>query len=233
MMESIIRFVIVLGVIGNIELLAAGSPHAASEEAVEAQKVVDRAVVTLERLRLDENFQRYVLPKVRRARAVLVVPSLLKAGFILGVEYGNGVLMMRDSQTNRFIGPAFFQLIAGSIGFQAGVQEAEIVFIIMTDNGLSAILDHKFKAGAGVSIAFVRGAGIEAATTSNVGTDIYAFSLTTGLFGGGALDGMLIEPRTDWNNHFYGDVQANAHAILFEHRFDNSSADRLRESLDH
>ncbi|KAF0138167.1 MAG: hypothetical protein FD153_1486, partial [Rhodospirillaceae bacterium] len=173
-----------------------------------------------------------MLPKIRRARAVLVVPSLVKAGFILGAEYGNGVLMARDPGTTRFTGPAFFKVVAGSIGLQAGVQEAEVVFIIMTDRGLSAVLDNRFKAGAGVSVAFIRGVGIEAATTSNIGADIYAFALTTGLFGGGALDGTVIEPRTDWNNHFYGDVQADTRAILFERRFGNPGADRLQEILD-
>ncbi|KAF0117669.1 MAG: hypothetical protein FD149_1047 [Rhodospirillaceae bacterium] len=203
-----------------------------TEEGLEAQKIVDHAVVTLERLRLDDNFQRHMLPKIKRARAVLVVPSLVKAGFILGAGYGHGVLMVRDHATERFIGPAFFKVMAGSIGLQAGVQEAEVVFIIMTEQGLTAFLDNKFKAGAGVSVAFIRGAAIEAATTSNVGADIYAFALTTGLFGGGALDGTIIESRTDWNNHFYGDIRADTRAILFERRFDSLGADRLRAILD-
>lgn len=232
MMGFLTRFAIILGMVSGIGFFTAFVLSATSKEAVEAQKVVDRAIVTLERLYLDDNFYLHMLPKVRQARAVLVVPSLLKAGFILGAEYGNGVLMVRDPWTDRFVGPAFFKLIAGSIGFQAGVQEAQIIFIIMTDKGLSAILDNKFKAGASLSVAFIRGASIEAATTSNVGVDVYAFALTTGLFGGGALDGTIIEPRTDWNNHFYGDIQADTRAILFKRRFKNPDADRLREILD-
>ena len=228
----VFRFILMLLVAGMLTGAGLAARAAGTEEGIEAQKIVDRAVVTVERLRLDNNFQRHMLPKIKRARAVLVVPSLVKAGFIVGAEYGHGALMVRDPATERFIGPAFFKIMAGSIGFQAGVQDAEVIFIIMTEQGLTAFLDNKFKAGAGVSVAFIRGAAIEAATTSNAGADIYAFALTTGLFGGGALDGTVIEPRTDWNNHFYGDIQADTRAILFERRFDSPGADRLRAILD-
>ncbi|MFN3076148.1 MAG: lipid-binding SYLF domain-containing protein [Alphaproteobacteria bacterium] len=203
---------------------------AETEEAREAQKVVDRAALTVERMKLDSNFVSDWAPRLARARAVLIVPSLIKAGFILGGQYGNGVLMVRDPN-GVFSDPAFYKMMAGSIGLQAGVQDAEAIFMIMTDKGLDAIMNNHFRAGADLSVAVFRGAGMGAGTTTNAGADVYAFSLTVGLFGGGAFEGAMIEPRTDWNNHYYNDLAALPPTILIERRFINPGATRLKELL--
>lgn len=203
---------------------------AASEEATDARRVVERAAVTVERLKLDSNYTPDMQQHLKKARAVLVVPSMVKAGFILGGEYGNGALLARDT-SGGFSEPAFYKVMTGSVGLQAGIQEAEVIFLVMTEKALTAILQNRFKGGAGLSIAVVRGAGVEASTTTNVGADVLAFSLTVGLFAGGALEGAMIEPRTSWNNHYYGSVDASPRAILFERRFSNPDSARLRQIL--
>ncbi|MBF0128562.1 MAG: lipid-binding SYLF domain-containing protein [Alphaproteobacteria bacterium] len=203
---------------------------AASEELTESRRVIERAAVTVERMKLNESYKGDVEPQLKKARAVLIVPSMVKAGFILGGEYGNGALLVRDA-SGGFGEPAFYKVMTGSVGFQAGIQDAEVLFLIMTDKALNAILENRFKGGAEVSVAVVRGAGIEASTTSNVGADVLAFSLTVGLFAGGSLEGAVIESRTSWNNHYYGSVEANPRTILFERRFTSSDSARLRQLL--
>ncbi|MBF0561086.1 MAG: lipid-binding SYLF domain-containing protein [Alphaproteobacteria bacterium] len=212
--------------------LGMASPaRALTEEAQSAQDVVDRATVTVERMKLDQNFREIWAPKLERAKAVFIVPSLVKAGFILGGQYGSGVLLVR-SRNNVFSDPAFYKMVAGSIGLQIGVQDAEAIFLIMTDKGLDSIMNNHFKASADMSIAVVRGAGMGAGTTSNVGADIYAFSLTVGLFGGGSFEGAMIEPRNDWNNHYYNDLSAVPQTIVIERRFMSPNASKLHEALE-
>ena len=203
---------------------------------VRAQQVTDqtmmigRAVTTVERLRSNPNFGRTIADLLGRARAVLIVPNLMKGGFILGAQYGTGVLLAKGKD-GRWSGPAFYSVAAGSIGLQLGLQDAEAVYIIMSDGGLSAVLDNEFKAGAGAGIAVATiGAGAEANTTSNAGADIYTFSEAAGLYGGAALDGAAILPRDSWNAAYYGG-HPTPEDILLRHSQDSRQADRLRDIL--
>lgn len=222
----------VLALTGAAPATYAAPPAAnASEEATEAQRVIDKAVVTVQRLRTEHNFISEIEPKMRRAKAVLIVPSLVKAGFILGAEIGSGVLLVRGEE-GPFGQPAFFKVIAGSIGIQLGVQDSEVMFLIMSEKGLNSVLNDRFKASADLSLAVIRGGGIEAGTTSNIGADIYAFSVNYGLFGGGSFEGASIQPVVVWNNHYYGDINANPRSIMFDRRFYNSGSEELRRVLD-
>ncbi len=203
---------------------------------VRAQQVTDqtmmigRAVTTVERLRSDPNFSQTMTDLLGRARAVLIVPDLVKAGFFFGAQYGTGVLLAKDKD-GRWSGPAFYSVAAGSFGLQIGLQDAETVYVIMSDGGLSAVVDNKFKGGAEAGIAVATlGAGAEANTTTNMGGDIYAFSKAAGLYGGAALDGAAILPRHSWNAAFYGG-NPTPEDILFKRLNDTPQADRLRGIL--
>jgi SH3 domain-containing YSC84-like protein 1 len=207
-------------------------PLVARAELVNDQtRMVGRAVSTVERLRTDSNLSGPLGDALRRARAVLIVPDLIKGGFLLGAQYGTGILMVRGAD-GRWSGPAFYSIAAGSVGLQIGLQDAEAVYAIMSDGGLSAVIDNRFKAGAeaGVAVATV-GAGAEASTTTNTGADIFAFSRAIGLYGGAALDGAAILPRHSWNAAFYGG-NPTPESILFRRELDSSQADRLRDVLD-
>jgi len=141
---------------------------------------------------------------LKNAKGVLIIPSYYKASFILGGAYGDGVLLSRLPEGG-FSDPAFYRMTAGSIGLQAGMHADEIVYLILTEKGLSAMLNDEFKIGAnvGMSIGTI-GAGAEAATTTHVGQDIVAYSKNTGLYAGGSFEGAVIRPRKDWNAAVYG-----------------------------
>jgi lipid-binding SYLF domain-containing protein len=201
-----------------------------------AQPVTDqtmmlgKAVTTVERLRAEPNFGPTMIDLLGRAKAVLVIPDLVKGGFILGAQYGTGILLARGKD-GRWSGPAFYSIAAGSIGLQIGLQDAEAVYVIMSDGGLAAVVDNKFKAGAGAGVAVATiGAGAEANTTTNAGADIYTFSKAVGLYGGAALDGAAILPRHTWNAAYYGG-NPTPEDILFKRSPDSRQADRLRDIL--
>src|SRR5262249_56690803 len=115
-----------------------------------------------------------------------------------------GTLMAR-SGPREWSPPAFYGMGSGSFGLQAGAKVSEVVFIIRTDKGLNAILDHKFKFGAEAGVTLVAvGIGLEGASTTAAGADIVAFANSNGLFAGVSLEGSYLDPDSDWNAHYYG-----------------------------
>ena len=144
------------------------------------------------------------LRNMTHARGVIIVPELVQGGFILGAAGGRGVLMARPSP-NHWSYPAFYGMGSGSIGLQVGGKVSEIVFIILTDKGLAAILDHKFKFGAEAGVTMVAvGIGLEGASTAATGADIVAYASSNGLFAGASLEGSYIDADNDWNALYYG-----------------------------
>lgn len=177
---------------------------ARADDVMDARHIIDEAAITVERVRAAQKSSADMDDLLKRSKGVMVIPSYYKAGFILGGGYGDGVLLQRQSES-AFGDPVFYRMTSGSIGLQAGMQSAEIVFMILTEKGLEAVLNDEFKFGAnvGISVGSV-GAGAEASTTTNVGKDIVAYSANAGLFAGGALEGAVIKPRKDWNAAVYG-----------------------------
>ncbi len=218
--------------------LAAGllpSPAAAQDSgqdgaAQDAQELVDKAALTAESLLRNPDFSD-LASYMRRAKAVLVFPQILKAGFILGAEGGRGVLLVRGADGS-WSPPAFYTLAAGSIGLQIGGQVSELVMTVMNDGALAAMMKNKVQLGGEVSVAVgPLGKGAEAATTTNLNSDVVAFSKTVGLFGGGALEGAGLIPEHDWNRSYYNAPQATPESIVLERQYYNVGADRLRRAL--
>jgi lipid-binding SYLF domain-containing protein len=203
---------------------------AGAQERTDQAMTVSRAATAVERLRGDSNLLARLQGPLQRAKAVLIVPSLVKGGFIIGGEWGNGVLLVRRSD-GAWSYPGFYTVISGSVGFQLGVQDSEVVLVILTEKGLSAVMNNAFKLGAELNVAFATaGAGAEASTTTALGADIIAFSKNVGLFGGGALEGTVIKPRASWNAAYYGGP-ATADDIVLRGLKTNPQADRLRDVL--
>ena len=197
--------------------------------ATAAEELVEKARLTMERFMVDPELQE--LPGfVDRSRAILIVPQLIKGGFIVGGEGGSGVLLAKGADGSWSM-PAFYTLAAGSVGLQIGAQVAEVVFTIMSDGALDALLRTEMKLGVDASVAIGPiGKGIEASTTTNLDADIYSFAKVMGLFGGGALEGAGVLPRESWNQAYYGAV-ATPRQILVERKFYNEHATGLRTAL--
>jgi lipid-binding SYLF domain-containing protein len=195
----------------------------------EQEELVERSRLTFLKLIDHPDFPE-LKQYVHHAKAVLIVPSLIKGGFFIGGEGGSGVLVARSAEGG-WSYPAFYTLGAGSLGIQFGGQVGEVVFTIMTENGLKAVLSNQMKLGVDASIAVGPiGKGVEASTTTNFNSDIYQFAKTEGLFGGGAFEGALIYKRDDWNRGFYG-RSVSPQQIVLRNEVANPVAESLRQAL--
>jgi len=197
--------------------------------ATRAEELVEESRFSLERMLIDP--ERPELKQfLEKAQGVLIFPELVKGGLIIGAEGGSGVLLVRGAD-GTWSAPAFYTLAAGSFGLQAGGQVSEVVFTLMNQGAIDALLSNEFKLGADASVAIgPLGAGVEASTTTNLGADIYAFSRAVGLFGGGAPEGAKIFARQTWNDEYYG-AKALPRDVVIMRKFFNPQAESLRKAL--
>ncbi len=195
----------------------------------EAEQLVDKSRLTIEALLSDPEMpelQNYI----QNAKGVLIFPQLVKGGFIVGAEGGSGVLLVKG-EDGSWSPPAFYTLWAGSIGLQIGGQVSQVVFTVMHDQAVDAVLKSELKLGVDVSVAIGPiGKGLEASSTTNLAVDIYAFSKSVGLFGGGALEGAKIVDQTAWAAEFYG-AKVSPRDIVIHRKVSNPKADTLRNRL--
>lgn len=138
-----------------------------------------------------------------KAECVVVIPSLKKAGFIVGGEVGDGVLSCRRGAT--WTAPIFMELTKGSFGLQAGVQSTQLVLLIMNRSGLEKLLSNKVTLGVDASVAAGPvGRTASAATDAQLTAEMLSYSRSKGLFAGIDLSGGSLRPDTDDNTRAYG-----------------------------
>jgi len=211
-------------------LLLTACARIEADPPVQAVHVVQQAKTTIDRftgIKALEEFAVYL----DDARALVILPTVYKAGFIGAGEGGNGVLIARDG-SGTWGYPAFYTLAAGSVGIQAGVQSTEVVLVIRNQAALEAIIKNqaKFGADAGITVAVV-GVGVEGSTTTAAGADILAFANAKGgLFGGVSLEGAALIRRTDLNEAYYAQG-ATPEGIVLQGSFQNPNANGLRQAL--
>ena len=217
-------------VLSMIFVLALAAGQVPAAHAADAQRVVDGARSTVIKLRNDKVLGSTARDLLHRARAVLIVPRLVKVGFILAGEGGTGVLLVRDPKEG-WSYPAFYGLGGGSVGFQIGGEISRVMLIIMSERALEAVMRDQFKIGAEADLTVATlSAGAEAATTSNAGADIYAVAGSKGLFGGVSLKGAVISARPKLDADYY-ERSVSAEDIVLHHAVLNAFADALRSTL--
>jgi len=192
------RAVVLLGVTA---LLA--SPAAARADNDEEKRVTESMAVLETLVRApDQGIPEHILT---RAEAIVVIPSLVKGGFIVGAQHGRGIMSVRNRDTNTWSAPGFVALTGGSIGWQIGVQATDLVLLVMNRDGVKDLLDTEFKVGANASVAAGPvGRTGEASTDASLSAQILAYSRTRGLFAGLALEGASLRIDRDANEKFYG-----------------------------
>jgi lipid-binding SYLF domain-containing protein len=138
-----------------------------------------------------------------RARCVVVIPDLKKAAFIVGGEYGKGVMSCRAGES--WSAPAFMQLAKGSWGFQAGAEQVDVVLLVMNESGVQKLLENKVTLGADASIAAGPiGRQGHVGTDASLKSEIISYSRAQGLFAGIDLSGGVLRPDEDANVDAYG-----------------------------
>ena len=193
------------------------------------QVVVDNARYTLEKMVGHPDFK--PLPGLlRKAQAVLIVPSLLKAGFFVGGEGGAGVLLARG-EGGEWSNPAFFSIGAGSFGLQIGFQDSQVMLLVMSRRTLESMLEAKVKLGADASVsAGPVGIGFEGGTAINLRADIYSYALSRGAFLGASFEGSVTLEDKDRNKAYYG-PDATVQSILIKQQHSNPGAAELLRVL--
>jgi lipid-binding SYLF domain-containing protein len=212
------------GALLSAAVLAASGASAQTAE----QVVIDGARKTLEDLRRDKAFGN-ARQLLHQARAVMIVPKLIKGGFIVGGEGGNGVVMVRHS--HGWSDPAFYVIGAASFGLQAGLEQSELILLIMTQKGLDGVLRDNFKIGAQAGIAVATlGSGVEGALGGPTLPDIVVWSSSTGLYGGLTIDGSVIRAEPNHDAAYYG-RSIGTRGVLFG-QVNSPRASALRREID-
>ena len=141
---------------------------------------------------------------LRDARAVAVIPDMVKAGFIFGGRRGEGLISVKGAD-GTWSNPSFITMTGGSVGFQIGVSSTDVVLVFRTQRGVDSIVRGKFTLGADASAAAGPvGRTATAATDGQLKAEIYSYSRTRGLFAGVALDGSALRIDYDANASVYG-----------------------------
>ncbi|MFA6229931.1 MAG: lipid-binding SYLF domain-containing protein [Rhodanobacter sp.] len=141
---------------------------------------------------------------LRDAKAIAVIPDLLKVGFIFGGRRGEGLISVK-SPNGTWSNPSFITMTGGSVGFQVGVSSTDVVLVFRTQRGVDSIVNGKFTLGADASAAAGPvGRTATASTDSQLKAEIYSYSRSRGLFAGVALDGSALRIDYDANAAVYG-----------------------------
>jgi SH3 domain-containing YSC84-like protein 1 len=173
--------------------LAAAATSAPAEAASDRAQLLLDADKVVSDLKHDPAFGT-ARTMIQNARAVYIVPKLVKGGFIFGAEGGDGVLLVRTG--HGWSEPKFYGMGSASFGLQVGLEQAELVFIINSERALKGIEDGDFKIGGqgGITVATLS-AGAEGATTLH-GGDIVVWTSATGAYGGLTFNGSVIKAAT-------------------------------------
>ena len=140
---------------------------------------------------------------IGKADCIAIVPSLKKGGFIVGGAYGKGVATCRSAAG--WSAPVFFRIEGGSIGFQIGAQEVDLIMVVMNQKGMAAMLHNKAKLGADVSAAAGPvGRHAEGMTDWKLRAQVLTYSRARGLFAGVSIEGSSIRQDNDDTRAFYG-----------------------------
>jgi SH3 domain-containing YSC84-like protein 1 len=140
------------------------------------------------------------------AKCMVVVPHLIKGGFIVGGKHGRGVATCRTS--SGWSAPAFISVGGGSWGLQIGAEGVDLVMLIMNDKGLEHLLSSKFQiSGEGSAAAGPVGRHASAGTDWKLNTEMLTYSRSKGVFGGLTLEGAVVEQDNDSTKAVYGEVQ--------------------------
>jgi lipid-binding SYLF domain-containing protein len=174
--------------------------QAASDE---AQRIVN-ATEVLQQLTSapDDGIPQHLL---ERAEAVVVIPSLIKGGFVVGAKHGKGIVSARMRPSGGWTVPGFVNMTGGSIGWQIGIESVDLVLLVMNRNGVDQLLEDRFTLGGNLSVAAGPvGRSAAAATNAQVNAQILAYSRAKGLFAGATIEGAALHEDKDANRDFYG-----------------------------
>ena len=218
MLKKLLRHACAALLVAGSALLLVPAAQAQSDQqklVVEAEKVMSNFLRDPDMTWLQKNFS--------RAKAVIIAPEIVKAGFIFGGSGGRALVLAHDAKSGKWVGPAFYTMATASVGFQAGIAVSEGVTLVMTDKGFNSLLATSFKMGGDASVA----AGpVGAGAKSDIVADLITFNRSKGVYGGLNFDGTVVTSTDDWNDAYYG-KKVLPPDILVRMSVSNKQADKL------
>lgn len=179
----------------SLPMFAASDKAALDERLENARTVIDEIMQTPDKGIPDSI--------VKQATCIAVVPSFKKGAFIVGAQYGQGVVTCRTGRG--WSGPVFIRMAGGSFGFQIGGEGTDLVLVAVNDKGLQDLLKSKFKIGGDASAAAGPvGRNAQASTDISLHAELLTYSRSKGLFAGIDLDGTTVSQNTDDTTTLYG-----------------------------
>ena len=210
-----------------VGLVTLSTTQATAAESAEEQELVDKAVLTFKHFLYHPDmgfFPEYL----KKSVGVLIVPTFIKAGFVLGGAGGQGVLVARDEKTGEWSEPAFYTLGSGSLGLQIGVEVSEVILLIKTRKVIDSLYASSLKLGGDISVA--AGPAGRGAAAKGLNADTISFALSKGVFAGISVEGAVIGPRETANDAYYGKAVTPLDIILLN-KVNNPHSAQLRETV--
>ena len=178
------------------------SAYVAGAGYVEERKVEAAKDVLDEIMKIPE--ERIPPAMLKNIYGIAVIPNVIKAGFVLGGRYGEGIIVVRTSN-RQWSDPLFITLAGASVGFQAGVQSSDIILVFKSKKSVDGIIQGKVTLGADASVAAGPvGRQASAATDIELKAEIYSYSRSRGIFAGVSLDGAILQVEKTMTAAFYG-----------------------------
>jgi lipid-binding SYLF domain-containing protein len=216
---------IVLIAVAGFLFLGFGAQAAVAGPA-EQQLLVDKADLTFKSFMSDNNMS-WLRDNLDQAKGLLIAPSVLKGGFILGGSGGRGVLVVKDAKTGKWSQPGFYTMGSVTFGLQIGGEDAEVIMMVRSQKGIDKLLTTSFKLGGDTSVA-VGPVGGGAKTT--VTADILSFARSKGAYAGANFEGAVIKTRDEWNQIYYGKAVTPVD-IFIKHTVTNPGSGELRTAV--
>lgn len=215
-----------------LALFSASSPVLAQKDKVELGDLDRFLVKSLETLEvyLQDSKWTAIRNALGGARAVFIVPSIFKAGFIFGLEGGQAILLARHG--DRWSEPVFMTISNQSFGLQIGAQNASMLIVVMADGAIQSIVDQNFGLGTSGSIA-LGGAGVGGGATAggSTGVNLLHASNAEGFYAGGTFTNSVIKMNAGLNGMLYPDFDADLLRSMFEAPGSNPRTELLRAAL--
>ncbi len=153
---------------------------------------------------------------LNHAKGVVILPSMLKGGFIGGIGFGDGVVSIRSPKTGEWGPPLFIRMRGASFGFQAGIEKRDLVFLVVSERGRRTLFKPAYNIGEEISVVAGPLGGHTGITLQKLLTrgDIFAYSRSQGIFAGAAAKAGVIDQDEDANAGFYGRPLSNRNILL-------------------
>ena len=179
----------------------------------ELEKVNDAIEVIEEMVEIPEEGIPEAL--LSNAYGIAIIPKVIKAAWVVGGRYGKGVILVRNER-GQWGNPCFVRIAGGSVGWQIGVQSADIILVFKRKKSIDSITEGKIILGADAAVAAGPvGRRAEVSTDIELKAEIYSYSKSRGLFAGVSVEGSAIQIDEDANANFYNRDYLSAHDILF------------------